>query len=241
MSQLPPADQSPQSAAPVYEPGFEAAIHDFWMKNRNLVLMLCGVALLAIMAREGWEYYAAGHERDVQAEYAKLTGRTDQLAAFAAANPGHALAGVAYLQVADEKFSNADYKAAAASYQQAAGNLKNEALLGRAKLGLAMSQLNGGDRTAGEAALKALGTDQSLPKNVRAEATYHLASLAAEAGKTAEVKKLVDDVSKIDATGSWSRRATMLLASQPAVAKPAEVPDSGISFKPIISDKPPGK
>ncbi len=232
MSQLPPADQPPQSATPVYEPGFEAAIHDFWMKNRNLVLVLCGVALLTIMAREGWEYYAASHEQDVQAEYAKLADRTDKLATFAAANPGHALAGVAYLQVADEKFSNADYKAAAASYQQAAGSLKNEALLGRSKLGLAMSQLNGGDRTAGEAALKALGADQSLPTNVRAEATYHLASLAAESGKIAEVKKLVDDVSKIDTTGTWFRRATLLLARPPAVAKPAAVPDSGISFKP---------
>lgn len=232
MSQLPPADQSPQSSTPAYEPGFEAAIHDFWIKNRNLVLMLCAAALLAIMAREGWEYYAAGHEQDVQAEYAKLADRTDKLAAFAAANPGHALAGVAYLQVADEKFSNADFKAAAISYQQAAGNLKNEALLGRARLGLAMSQLNGGDRDAGEAALKALGTDQSLLKGVRAEATYHLASLAAEAGKAAEVKKLVDDVSKIDATGTWSRRATMLIAGQPAGGKPAAAPDTGISFKP---------
>lgn len=245
MSHLPPVHQSTEdakpAATPVYEPGFEAALHDFWLKNRNLVLGLCVAALVVILAREGWQYYSAQQERGVQEEYAKLADRTDKLATFAAANPGHSLAGIALLRLADEKFSNADYKSAAASYQQASGSLKNEALVGRARLGHAMSQLNGGDKAAAEATLKVIGADQTLAKGVRAEATYHLASLAAEAGNAADVKKFADEVSKLDATSTWSRRATMLLATQPAAAKPANAPDTGITFKPTLGEKPPGK
>jgi hypothetical protein len=76
-----------------------------------------------------------------------------------------------------------------------------------------MSQLNAGDKTAAEAALKAIGTDTALDKGVRAEATYHLASLAREAGNTAEVGRLVGEIGKIDPAGVWSQRATALVAS----------------------------
>lgn len=214
------------------EPGFEVAIQAFWIKNRSLILLICAAALLAIMAREGWQYFSAQREKGVQEEYAKLADRTDKLAAFALANPGHALAGIAYLRLADENFSNADYQQAASGYQQAIGSLKNEALLGRARLGMAMSQLNGGDKVTGKAALKALGTDQWLLKSARAEATYHLASLAAEAGKIDEMKKLVDEVGKIETSGTWSRRAALLLATAQISGQPVETTTPTITFKP---------
>lgn len=241
MSQLPPANQSPEGTAPVYEPTFDTAVHAFWAKNRQAILIVCIVALLAIVGREGWQSYAAGREREVQAEYAKIADQTAKLAAFAEAHPGHPLAGVAWLRLADEKFSAGDYKTAATHYQKAAGSLKNEALLGRAKLGAAVSQLNGGDQAAGDAALKAISADATIAKGARVEAAYHLASLAADAGKTDEVKKLADEVSKIDATSSWAQRATLLLTSQPAAAKPAATTDAGLTFKPITKERPPGK
>src|SRR5262245_32472587 len=146
MSQLPPAKPTPEGAAPVYEPAFETAVQGFWEKNRQGVFILIVVALLAIIGREAWQYFAASRERGVQEEYAKIADQTSKLAAFADANSGHALAGVAYLRLADEKFTAGDFKTAAGQYQKAAGSLKNEALLGRAKVGAAMSQLSGGDR-----------------------------------------------------------------------------------------------
>ena len=238
MSQLPPAKQSPASAdpaAPVTEPGFEVTFQAFWEKNRTFILGLAIVALVAIVAREGWSAYTASHEADVQAEFAKLSDQPARLTAFADANSGHPLAGLAWLKVADDKFTNADYAGAATAYTKAAGSLTNEALLGRAKLGAAISQLNGADQAAGEAALKAISADTTLLAGVRAEAAYHLASLAAAAGKPDEVRKLVDQVSRIEANGPWSQRATALLATQPAPAPSATAPatdTSGISFKP---------
>jgi hypothetical protein len=83
--------------------------------------------------------------------------------------------------------------------------------------------------------------------STRAEATYHLASLAAAAGNADEVKKLTAQVSVIEASGPWAQRASILAASQPAeAAKPAvgtttDTPSLGISFKPTTPEKPAGK
>ncbi len=84
-------------------------------------------------------------------------------------------------------------------------------------MGAAMSQLNSGDKAAAEAGLKAISADAALTKGIRAEATYHLASLAQEAGNTAEVSRLVAEIGKIDPAGIWSQRATMLVASPSAL------------------------
>jgi hypothetical protein len=78
-----------------------------------------------------------------------------------------------------------------------------------------MSQLNGGDKAAGEAALKAIGNDVTLPKGARVEADYHLATLAFEAGNAAEVSRLVAETGKIDAGSVWAQRATALLTTKP--------------------------
>ena len=139
------------------------------------------------------------------------------------------MAGVANLQLADQKFAAADYKQAGTLYTKAATVLKSDLLLGRARLGAAISQIHGGDKAAGEAALKAIGADQSLLKTVRAEATFHLASVAYEAGRTDEVKKLIEEVTKIDLGGPWSQRAMALQMT----LQPDGTPSGGaVSFKP---------
>ena len=233
MSQLPPANQAPEGTAPVYQPAFETAVHNFWANNRQAVLILVIVALLGIIGREGWQAMAASREEGVRAEYAKAGDQPAKLEAFAAANAGHALAGVAYLRVADGKFITGDYKNAAAAYQTAAGSLKDAALLGRARLGAAISQLNAGDQAAAETALKGVTSDTTLEKGTRAEAAYDLAALAADAGKADDVKKLAEEVSKIDASSSWAQRATLLVVRAPgAAAKPADATVPTISFKP---------
>lgn len=206
--------QSQSQPAVVYEPGFEVAVQAFWAKNRNLILGVCIAALLGIIGREVWQYVAAQKEQGVREAYAKVADRPEQLAAFAGAHSGHALAGVAWLRLADSKYAAGDFRAAAENYTKAVAGLKQPAVLGRARIGAAMSQINGTDKAAGEAALKAISTDTALPKGVRVEAAYHLATLAHEAGNTAEVTRLVAETGKIDASSSWSQRATALLTGK---------------------------
>ena len=214
----PPAGhQPPDQAAVPAQPGFEEAAQAFWEKNRSLIVMACVAALLVIIGREGWHFYAAKQEQDVRAAYARAADRPEQLAAFAKAHESHALAAVATLRIADQRYAAGDYRQALENYNKAAAGLKNAALLGRTRMGAAMSQLNAGDKAAAETALKAISADATLTKGVRAEAAYHLASLAQEAGNAAEVSRLVAEIGKIDPTGIWSQRATMLVVSQPAL------------------------
>lgn len=233
MSQLKPADQNSHgAAAPAAEPGFEEALHAFWEKNRNFILGACVVALLVIVGREGLQYVSAQREKGVQAEFARIADQPAQLAAFAESHAGHALAAVAWMQLADDKFSSGDFAAATAAYQKAAAGLTNGALQARAKLGAAVSQVRGSDRAAGEAALKALSADTALPKGVRVEAAYHLATIALESGNADEVRQLVDQVSRIDPTSSWSQRAMLLLTALPTGSKPAAGAAPTVTFKP---------
>lgn len=232
MSQLPPANPTPEGTTPVYEPAFESAVQSFWAKNRQGILIVCVAALLVIAGREIWQSIAEGRENDVRVEYAKAADQGAKLESFASAHAGHALAGVAFLRIADEKFAAGDYKAAAAGYQKAVAALKNPALLGRARLGAAISQLNGGDQAAGETALKAVMADAALDKDARAQAGYHLASLAADAGKADEVKKLAEEIGKVDGNSMWAQRATLLVVAPAGAAKPTETASPTLTFKP---------
>ena len=237
MSIIPPAHQSPQdpnAPIPVAEPGFEVHVHEYWAKNRGMILMVLTGVVVAIIGWQGWQHFAAVREQNVRDEYAKIGDQTAKLPAFVEAHSGHSLAGVARLRLADEKYTAGDYKSAGSLYVKAAEGLQNDILLGRAKLGAAVSQLKAGDQTAGEAALKALSADTAVNAGARAEAAYHLATIALDAGKTDEAKKFADEVSKIEATGPWAQRAAMLLASLPFSAAPSAAPaaDSGVMFKP---------
>jgi hypothetical protein len=214
----PPAGhQSPDQAAAPVQPGFEEAAHAFWTKNRQLILIACVAALLVVVGREGWHYYNAQREQAVRADFAKAGDRVEQLTAFAKANEGHTLAGLAYLRIADQRYTAGDYRQAQENYTKAAAVVTEPALRGRARVGAALSLLNAGDKSGAEAALKAISADAALLKSVRAEATYHLASLALEAGNSAEVDRLVAEIGKIDPAGTWSQRATALLANQRAI------------------------
>ncbi len=214
MTTNPPVENQSQNQSAAPESGFEIAAQEFWQKNRGLILGLIVVALLGIVGREGWQYFAAQHEQSVRTDYAQAGDRPEQLAAFAAANSGHELAGVAYLRVADLKYTAGDFRAALDNYNKAIAALKVPAVLGRARLGAAMSQLGSGDKSASEAAFKAIAADTSLLKPARAEADYHLAAVAYEAGNTAEIDRLVGELAKLDTSGIWAERAASLQASK---------------------------
>ena len=217
-------------AQPPAAPSFEEQVHIFWTNNRRQIYFLCAAILFALIGKEGWRIYAEQREQDIARDYSHAT-TPEKLATFAADHPGHVLGAVAHLSLADQKYRAGDFKAAADFYQQAQVGLANEALLGRARLGAAMSRLNAGDTSAGEAALKSIGADTSAFKTVRAEAMYHLASLALEAGKTDETRRLLDEIARIDASGVWAQRAMVLRTTLPSESKPGS-DASPVTFKP---------
>lgn len=223
----PKDNQTPAEAAPAPLAGaaeFEYQVRTFWEKNRNFVYGVIAVALLAVVGREGWLYYAAQREQSVQAEFARAGDQADKLAAFAAANGGHRLAGVALLRLADRKFEAGDFKGAAEHYGKAGAALAPGLTQARAKLGEIMSRLAGGDKTGAENSLKAFLAEAAHPATIRAEVAYHLAEVQADLGKKDEALKSIEEISKIELTTEWARRGLALrlaLETPKAASAPA--------------------
>jgi hypothetical protein len=219
-------------------PSFEDRLHGFWKKNGTAVLVLLALVLAGIVAKGGWDYLAAQKEAGVQKDYADAT-TPEKLKTFAAAHPGHTLGAVAQLRLADDAHTAGKAADAVSGYEQAAAALKTGPLAARAQLGLAMAKIAAGKTAEGETALKALAGDAAQLKGVRTEAAYQLASLAAEAGRTEDVKKYSDQVAQIDAASPWNQRALSLRASLPA---PSVIEVKPAAAAPTVSPvKPPAK
>ncbi|MBA3849936.1 MAG: hypothetical protein C0502_08055 [Opitutus sp.] len=238
MSNVPTASPQPHDPAnpppPAGADEFALKVHEFWAKNRSAIYILIVAVFVALLGREGWQYFAEMREKGVQEEYAKLGDRVDQLPKFADANKGHALAGVAWLRVADDAYGRNDFKSAAANYQKAADALANAALKSRARLGAAVSQIAAGDKAGAETALKTLAADAQAVAALRAESAYHLAMLAHESGKDDDAKKFIDEITRLDAGGLWAQRG-FLLRAQIEAGKPVAAPAANapaVQFKP---------
>lgn len=229
----------PVEATPV--PSFEDKLHAFWEKNRGLVLAACGLVILAILGKGGWEYLQRGKEADVGKAYAAAT-TSDQLKSFSAAHPDHALAGIAQLRLADEAYAAGKFADALAAYEKAIAVIKDGPLAARAKLGRAVAKLQTGKAAEATGELRQLADDAAQFKAIRAEAGYHLASLAAEAGNSADVQKFSDQLMQIDPTSPWTQRGLQLRASLPAApAAPAATAAPADAATPSVQLKLPGK
>jgi hypothetical protein len=221
---------------------FEDRVRTFWTGNRNVITGLCVGVALAIVAKGGWDYLQGQQETGVVEAYAAADS-SDKLKAFVAAHASHSLAGVAQLRLADEAYQAGKAAEAAGLYQQAAATLKGDPLGARARMGRAVAQLAAGQATEATPALKALADESSQLKAVRAEAAFHLASLAVEAKDANEAQRLVDQLMQIDVSSPWTQQAMMLRASLPATPAPAAAPatpaPSGAA--PAVEVKLPGK
>ncbi len=217
----------------------EDRLHQILKNHRGTIIAACVVAVLAILAWGAWDLAAGQREAGVEKDYAAAS-TSEKLKAFATANAGHPLAGLAQLRIADEAYSAGKYADAAGAYEAAATILKSGPFAGRAQLGSAMAKLGLGKTTEGEAALRQISGDTGQLKGLRAEATYHLASLAADTGRTADVMKLSDQLMQLDPSSPWTQRSLALRARLPAPAM-ATKPEATSPALPAISIKPDGK
>ncbi|HTO04758.1 MAG TPA: tetratricopeptide repeat protein [Opitutus sp.] len=198
---------------------FEDRLRLFWQKHSKLVTTVLVVVLVVIAGREAWEYLAARKEKEIGAAYA-ASSTPAQLKSFVAANPQHSLAGVAHLRMADEAYAAGQYADAIPAYQQAATVLKTGPLASRARLGAAMAVLQTGRAAEAQTALKTFAANETEIETYRAEAYYHLTSLAASDNNSADVKTYSDQLMKLDPSSPWTQRALALRsnvdASEPA-------------------------
>jgi hypothetical protein len=204
----------------------EDKLQGLWAKNRELVVGLCVLVFLGIVGRAGWTYFTTQRELNVEREYAEATTH-DGLQAFADAHADNPLGGIAELRLADEAYAAHQLTAALAGYDKAAATLKSPILIARAQLGSAIAKIESGQAADGEQGLKQLADDPKQFQALRAEAAYHLASLAAAQGQADQVKQLSEQLMQIDPSSPWTQRAFALQASLPAAPASAPAPTAG--------------
>lgn len=222
---------------------FEDKLQLFWSRNRAAVLGLCVAILLVIAGKGGWEYLQRQKEADIEKAYAAAS-TSEQLKAFSAEHPNHTLGGIAQLRIADEAYAAGKSADAVAAYDKAIAALKGSPLSARAKVGRALAKAQDGKTAEATTELKQIADDASQYKATRAEAAYHLTSLAVEAGNAVDAQKYVDDLNKIDPMGAWAQRAVMLRSTLPALPPPAAAtaPETEAkSEEPRVQVKLPGK
>ncbi len=222
----------------------EEKLHVFWKSNGTAVLSLCGLVLLGILAKGGWDYLGRQKELDVEKDYAAAT-TPEARKAFAAAHPDHSLGVIAQLRLADDAYAAGKAADALTGYEATLKMVKDGPLAARASLGRAMAKIQTGKTAEGTAELKSLAGDPNQFKGVRAEAAYQLTSLAAEASNGADVQKFADQLMSIDPSSAWAQRAMSLRAMFPAVPAPA-APAANAGEKkdaaaPAVEVKLPGK
>jgi predicted negative regulator of RcsB-dependent stress response len=211
---------------------FEDKLRLFWRRHRTLLIVGCLAVALAIAGVGIYDYVENENEAKIEAAYAAAK-TPEALKAFAEANSEHTLGGVAFTRLADDAMLAGKMADAQANYEKATKILKDGPLAARAKLGLAVAKVIGGKTAEGTAELKALVDDPNQLKGIRAEAGYHLASLAAEAGVAADVEKYSVLLMQIDPASIWAQRAIILRAELPVTAAPnAAIPAPAIQFTP---------
>jgi hypothetical protein len=201
----------------------------FWEEYKNLILWACTIILVAIVAKEGWGYYEARREAGIEAEFEAAATPARQRE-FAAAHPDHSLAGVAQLRLGDAAYASNQALEAVNCYTQAIAILKQGPVADRARLGLAMAEIQAGRSADGETDLRRLADDAKGFRSVRSEAIYHLASLAASAGRRADLQHLSTELLQSDPNGRWTERVFALQARESAPAAGGGTP--AISVKP---------
>lgn len=209
MSIIPPNSPSPANPqnAPL-APSFEDQLREFWIKYSKPIMAAVVLLLLAVLAKGAYEYWQQQREKEIAATYNRAT-TNDQLRTFANENASHVLGGAAFLRLGDDAYSNGKYSDAVALYDKAAAALKEGPLGARAQLGSALCRILAGQASEGEQALNRIASDANQLKAVRAEAAYHLGTIAMDAGRKEDAAKFFDQASSIDPSSFWAQQAQL--------------------------------
>ncbi len=218
-------------------PTFEDRLQLFWEKHSKTIVALVALVAVALVARWAFGWFAERREQAIRADYAAAS-TSAQLQAFIAANPKAPLAGAASLRIADEAYAAGNYAAAREAYAAAVPLLGQDPLAARARLGAAIAPLQAGDTAAAKTALEALANDTSFARALRAEAAYHLAVIARDAGQPAEATRWTELVLSVESEGMWAQRALQLRSSLPAapVAAAPETAPTAPAANPAPAD-----
>lgn len=220
-SQLPEESKATDVSDGLEGAEFEQKLILIWENYRQVIFTVIGVIILSLLVYQSMLYLAGRKELAVETAYQEAEN-DDALINFAQEHPHHALAGFAYLQVANKKYEEEEFLQAAEYYSNAVNNLVETTMLGRARLGFAMSHLLGGNADDGVEALNKIAGDPSLLDTYRAEAAYQLAVNYWEKSDYASLDRALRQIETLKKSGMWVSKATVMRNSIPELRELAD-------------------
>ncbi|MDR1817919.1 MAG: hypothetical protein LBR07_07120 [Puniceicoccales bacterium] len=238
------------------QPDLEDRMFLFWTRNKTTILAISGLLIAGAIAAILWFAAADFRLHLLQDEYTKTAATPDARLAFARANAGKPLAGVAALEAGDDLFKQEKYADAAGAYALAVQNLPASekaaaAFAARAQLFLGFAKLNAKDAAGATAAIEQTARAANYPVTFRCRAIYTLALLAVERGNNAEARRWLDEVDRLDPQNTWAAEKQELIALVPSLLNaaatletkqpPAPPAEKSNEAKPAADAKPAAK
>ena len=177
----------------------EERFNEFWKNNGTAIFAAIALGALVVLGLQTWRYLENRAEQKTRQAFAQA-GDRQALTAFAQDNEDHSLAGIAYLQLANEDYNRGEYAQAREHYHLATERLAGTALAGRAAIGAAMAALVGGSEAEGTQALRDILNNPAHQNTTRTEAGHALAVHYWEQQDWQAMREVVDTVLTFDAS-----------------------------------------
>lgn len=202
-----PEGLNPESDIPP-DADIEERFNDFWKKNGGGIFGGIAIGAVIVVGIQLFQYFGEKKEASIREAFLDATSIEAKLQ-FADAHPDHQLGSLAQLMVADTRYNEGNFQAAADTYAVAAKGFEDPTLSTRALLGQGMSLLQAGSTDAGRSVLEAVALDPSALDVTRGEAAYHLAVSYWESGDVDQVAEMTDVILELEAP-YWAFRANSL-------------------------------
>lgn len=186
----------------------------FWSKYNSHMLMVLVVVCLVVIGVQGVKFYKQHQVKKLQDSYleAKIEGTELE---FAEAHAMEPLSGVVWLEAGDSAYDKQDYAQAKVYYEKSVKALRKTLLKGRGRMGIAMSEIMGGDESVGKDLLADIVYDKQAMGVLRGQAAYQLALLALELKDYKEASEFLDMIKHIPDSGIWEQKGLVLADSTP--------------------------
>lgn len=185
---------------------FDEWVVHTWSQHKNAILLSIAAVAVAIVGFQMFEKARQSRVADMQVAYQQISNDTGKLIAFAQKHSGQPLAGVAFLKLGDEEYSNENFSQAAQYYKLAASMLPDE-MKSRAQFGQAMSTLRTNNTAQAMPLLETLSNDTENLMTLRAEAAYTLAILDLQAGHHDDFERQLTKLEQLPNSEFWVQSA----------------------------------
>ena len=181
----------------------------YWKRNRNFIIFTIVAAFAIVIGVQGWKMYKASSGDTLAAAYAPGK-KAEKHAVISKTHRRKTLSGVRPLHNSDPAVKAGKFADAQKLYSEAAKNLGEETLAGRAKIGMAMSAISAGDSAKGMEALEKVYKEGSV---YSAQAGYLLGLAKVQNGIVDEAKNLLKVISRINNNGVFALLANQELSN----------------------------